>query len=311
MKENKFNKEKEGKVFSIEMGNLLFEIGIDYFKTLQTTTTPPYFYYEMIFSFDNSSEVIFLDEKYNLHNHFLIVPPKVVHKMEFNLKKVVAFSFKIISQDQEVVKDFLKNNKLDKKNVIYVIKLNSKIKVFCYEIGRIISEGGKFAEKKITALLTLLFLEIFHFNKSDKLPIVNYASSDNERYIQFLIDKYYLKNDFNLEFIAKKIFLSEKHTSRILRKFFNCSLSQLINEKKLYTAQQLLINTDLTVKQVAKKVNYKTEGYFFACFKKKYGCTPVQYKEQYFKSNNIQKNKIIELPSLQDKGKKISSGCKA
>ena len=80
--------------------------------------------------------------------------------------------------------------------------------------------------------------------------------------------------------VANAVFLSQRQVARIVLATYGCSLSQLINNKKLDAAQMLLQKTDLTVAEIANKVCLGAENYFYQLFKKKFGTSPLQYRKK-------------------------------
>jgi len=87
------------------------------------------------------------------------------------------------------------------------------------------------------------------------------------------------RKDITLRSLADVLHLSTKQTSRIILKNYNKKLSELISEKRLSVAAELLIRSDKTVTEIIEYVNFNSEKYFYSQFKKKFGCTPLKYKK--------------------------------
>ena len=49
-------------------------------------------------------------------------------------------------------------------------------------------------------------------------------------------------------------------------------------EHRLEYARQLLVNTDLSVNEIIRKIGYQNKTYFYKIFKQRYGITPSEYK---------------------------------
>ena len=73
--------------------------------------------------------------------------------------------------------------------------------------------------------------------------------------------------------------MSTRQVSRIIAKEYGCTLSQLVNDKKLDSAKMMLKNTDMTVGEIASAVNIGGENYFYTIFKKRYGISPLRYRK--------------------------------
>ena len=72
--------------------------------------------------------------------------------------------------------------------------------------------------------------------------------------------------------------LSERAFRHAFLQFTGKSPKQYIEDKILNSAQELLKNTDLTVKEVAFSLGYEDPYYFSRAFKKKYGTAPREYR---------------------------------
>ena len=78
--------------------------------------------------------------------------------------------------------------------------------------------------------------------------------------------------------LSRELYLCEKQISRIIRKEYGCSLSELINRRRLAVACMLLKYTNMPICEIADAVGYEYENYFFTVFKKAYGITPMKYR---------------------------------
>jgi YesN/AraC family two-component response regulator len=64
------------------------------------------------------------------------------------------------------------------------------------------------------------------------------------------------------------------------------TLPDLIEQRKLYASQKLLLQTNLTLEEISLKVGYKNPSSLNRLFKKYINTTPVNYKKQVLNSNN-------------------------
>ncbi|MFC0186535.1 helix-turn-helix transcriptional regulator [Pseudarcicella hirudinis] len=54
-----------------------------------------------------------------------------------------------------------------------------------------------------------------------------------------------------------------------------------LNDIRLGHASRLLIDTTLTIAEISFKCGYNNLSYFNRIFKKKHGCTPKEFREDY------------------------------
>ena len=139
------------------------------------------------------------------------------------------------------------------------------------------------SDEKISHLLYLVFANLFE-NISPLHQTAKNKPNKNGKYIH-IIDLYIndFENQINLSELANILYLCPKQVSRIIRKEYGCSLSEIVNRRKLTAASTLLTHTNLPVAQIAETVGYDYENYFFTLFKKAFGVTPLQYRKEHRK----------------------------
>jgi AraC-like DNA-binding protein len=94
------------------------------------------------------------------------------------------------------------------------------------------------------------------------------------------IQKNYQDPTLSLSSIASMMKISSRNLSKIYKEATQVSIPDFINGVRLTKAAELLIQDDLSVYEVAKKVGVLNETYFFSLFKKKYKVTPKEYALQ-------------------------------
>ena len=130
-------------------------------------------------------------------------------------------------------------------------------------------------------LASLLFYELFSCLLPPEQVQPNLEKS-NARHI-FAIETYinsHPNQKILLADVAKAVSLSTRQVSRIILKEYNCSLSQLVLEKRLSAAEQLIRNSRLPIEHIALQSGIGSPNYFFSLFKKHYGVSPLQYRKQ-------------------------------
>ena len=59
----------------------------------------------------------------------------------------------------------------------------------------------------------------------------------------------------------------------------------MVRDKRLDRACELLRSTELPISEVARRVNFSSENYFYSEFGKLYGTTPLKYRKKYKAEN--------------------------
>lgn len=89
-----------------------------------------------------------------------------------------------------------------------------------------------------------------------------------------------LEYDLGREEIADFVGFHPAYLSRLFKKEKGMSLSDYIFQARIKKAQELLLNTNSTVTEIASKAGYVSYTHFTKMFKKYTGLTPQQYRRQ-------------------------------
>lgn len=82
-------------------------------------------------------------------------------------------------------------------------------------------------------------------------------------------------------FLENKMMISKTQLYRKLKALSNMTPSEFIRHVRLQRAAHFLQSTQLTVAEVFYKTGFNNRSYFFREFKKRYNCSPKEYREQY------------------------------
>ena len=80
--------------------------------------------------------------------------------------------------------------------------------------------------------------------------------------------------------VAAQYHVSLPYLSALVRQATGSTFKELLQQKRLDRAQQLLRGTALPVQAVAEAVGYETTSYFYAIYKKTFGITPKEYRDR-------------------------------
>jgi len=83
-----------------------------------------------------------------------------------------------------------------------------------------------------------------------------------------------VRNGIKTDIIAKKHTLSESHLHRLFRLAYNQPLGFYIRSRKLLSSINDIVNTNLTILDIALCYGYKYEQSYIKAFKQKFGLTP-------------------------------------
>lgn len=97
----------------------------------------------------------------------------------------------------------------------------------------------------------------------------------------YLIRKYMLEHidTVTLKELAEKFYRSESSISRFIMKKSGMGFSKILANMRLKKAEELLASGNEDVAEISAELGYCGESHFIACFKKKYGMTPLKYRK--------------------------------
>ncbi|MBP1043952.1 helix-turn-helix domain-containing protein [Vagococcus sp. BWB3-3] len=84
--------------------------------------------------------------------------------------------------------------------------------------------------------------------------------------------------DISLESIADRLHYNPNYLSSIFKKEYGINFGEFLMNYRLDMAKKWLVESDLTVKDIAEKLQYRNSQNFIRFFKKKVGTTPGDYR---------------------------------
>lgn len=140
-------------------------------------------------------------------------------------------------------------------------------------------------EEILLSVKSLLFDSGSQPEKSDVTHIENVSSSpfDNNIIIDEII--LYLKEFYSNKIVfgdlAKRYRISASHLSTTFKKLTGISITDYLCNIRVSEAKKLLIETNLRINEISRKVGIDDELYFSRIFRKSTGLSPKQYRIEY------------------------------
>jgi len=89
----------------------------------------------------------------------------------------------------------------------------------------------------------------------------------------------HLTESLSAEQIAAHIGLSRSGLYKWMRNQLQCSVNDYVNQKRTLRARELLLDSELSMEQIAQMTGFSSAAYFSRVFKAHYGCSPMQYRK--------------------------------
>ncbi|HUC91403.1 MAG TPA: response regulator [Paenibacillus sp.] len=177
----------------------------------------------------------------------------------------------------------------DKNGVIaYIYSLLARLIRFFYDTG---IESGPIRSRIAEAFADL---ERFHtcaqicgqlyeicVLSCDKLKesVESYHNQIAERVVNY-IESHYMEVDLGLNDIAASVNVSPTYLGSVFKKARGQNISEYITEVRVNKARDLLRHTNMKIMEISDKVGYSNQYYFSACFKKRTGVTPTDFRSK-------------------------------
>lgn len=127
-------------------------------------------------------------------------------------------------------------------------------------------------------------LKRYFFNE---VTLQNNTERVSEEYSTFLkrcmdiVEKHLDDDQFNVKELAKEIGMSQSNLYRKVKAISDLSTNEFIRYIRMRKAAELMIQTDIQVKEVAYKVGFQDVRYFREQFSKVFGHNPSEYIKRY------------------------------
>lgn len=207
------------------------------------------------------------------------------------------FHGKILSGDDEITEFHVGFNNIHLKNLAkdYLIPENTVpvINLLKYEqeffkcSSEILLEqeksepGSDLVLKSLGMKLIAIFLKATYIKHNNvENPGFKFESYDRTSIVNTLItfiNENYMK-DISLNKISKNMYLSPVYISKVFKDEMGESPINYLIKTRLSKAAEMLTDSHLSVKTIAKNVGYQDAYHFSKLFKKYYGKSPLKYK---------------------------------
>lgn len=149
-------------------------------------------------------------------------------------------------------------------------------------IKRALRKNGAMLRDELAALIKLLFISLYEGNygvdRGSGIGIENYLIVIDE-----CINSHLAEN-VTISYIAERLHLSYRQTSRIIKASYRDPLNKILKERRLAKAIRMLTAESLPISEIASRTGFGSESYFYRLFRSEYGITPNEYRKAHMKN---------------------------
>ncbi len=148
----------------------------------------------------------------------------------------------------------------------------------CNSIKEEIETKDVFWQENSISYLKNLLIFLSRSINGKEVPVgAKKQSSLISRAVKLTLENYY-KQDFTLDSLAKALFVSKSHLSKLLYKECGEHFADYVKNLRIKRSASLIQNTRLSNSQIIENCGFKDIPTFYKNFKKVYGVTPKQYR---------------------------------
>lgn len=134
-------------------------------------------------------------------------------------------------------------------------------------------------ELQIQIALLEIWQRIYeHVDREEMSGTENGRDTERIRQIMEYIQKHYAEK-ITLEDLADEIHLCRSESCRMFKRYMNESIFDYLLDYRVEKSLELLRQSGMDVTQIAGMVGFANPGYYARIFKRKMGCTPMEYRK--------------------------------
>ncbi len=126
------------------------------------------------------------------------------------------------------------------------------------------------------------FLRIIQILDRDRKNQLSTASVADRTFVSFKILSEFIHLHLatvDIPMLVKEFHYQEDYFNRLIKKHTGHTFSAYVQNLRIERSKELLLTTDLSVREIALQLNYSCESYFYRQFKDAVGITPRQFRK--------------------------------
>lgn len=230
---------------------------------------------EIFFVVNGEGNFLFRDKTYHIKTgDLVIIPPYMEHTeqsikgtpLEYYVIGVDGVSFQV-ADTQANVQVFCN---FSNKSLIADL-----LRQMLYEV-RNPSYGS---DKICQNLLEILLLRIIRHRHVIPVALTStYMTKECARIKEYLDSNY--SEHITLDMLTRLTHMNKYYMAHSFAKYTGKSPIQYLNQRRMEAACTLLKDTDYSIASISSTVGFSSQSYFTQAFRKKYGMTPIKYRQQ-------------------------------
>lgn len=187
-----------------------------------------------------------------------------------------------LADRENIILDFLINtiysNSEEGEYLYFKVSEDQSVQDIMEKIILELYEPNIMSKTSIKLLVGLLIVELMKNSQNIEIYSVdNYDKMLNLQVLRYIDEEYISGNLYEVSEIIKQ---PHYKVSKLIKSYTGFTFKQLVQEKRMSKAAELLMKTDLPVIEIMRLVGYENITYFYKVFKGKYKMTPYDYRNK-------------------------------
>lgn len=143
-----------------------------------------------------------------------------------------------------------------------------------------IQENQSYSREIVKNYINILFRLALR-KRIAHLEDLNYDESEFNLFVSFLqLVEEHFRNQQPVAFYSNNLGISERKLNGICKSINNTTCSKHLSDRLLLEAKKLLLNSELSIKEILFSLNFSDPSYFYKFFKANTGKTPRQFRKE-------------------------------
>ena len=140
-----------------------------------------------------------------------------------------------------------------------------------------IQKGENYSVEMLHSLLNLILTASSTLYKTDEITLNKGRGQIVVKKFFQLVEENY-NNNLSVTQYANKLAITANHLTQTVNQLTGKTSLQIIKSKQVLEIKRLLVHTNLSVTEIATRLNFPDQSYFAKFFKRETGVSPLQYR---------------------------------
>lgn len=251
-------------------------------------------YYTLIYLYEGNGQLILDENTFQMQTgDFYLVPPRVYYAIQPTLDSLcicmnlcqsfVAAEYKNVFHEDPLITSFITNSLATEHNMTYLAIHTGENEMVPTLVLAIFTEyinQDKYSNATMKNMFSLMFALILRNDKTTMDASIKTTRLD-QQYQQII---QYLKQNYqtaDLSSLSEHIHFSKQYICKIVKEKTGDTFNTLLMNIRLEMVEQYLLESDLTLENIAYLCGFTAPSHLSKVFKNHYGMSPSSYRKKH------------------------------